>query len=279
MHIRLMWVSLLLIAVSCTPKVTKKVAEKEQPPPPSALSAEYVIKENINMRSGPSVKYPVIGKLEDGDEVFILDNKKGWYRIQTGSKIGWVRSDLVGPRNLSRIRMASAFNDSIMSRFKGSLYIDKNKPYQIIYLELNEPNHKRAKKLASQIGKLYQEKVYPGKLTVNLIKPGASKYYDQIVLPALGIADIPLPVLDFGYLEKLKSHNSEVALYVVVPDSVDNQRLLKLARKIASKYSYPFTKSEVIMRSVSSDGNVRCRLYYVEDGYGENFVFNRCGRQ
>ncbi len=273
------FVAILLMA-ACTPRMAKKEQPAESTVSKSSfqiLTTAYALQDGINVRKGPGVKFPVIAHLEDGDEVRIIGNKNGWYKVLLDkNQIGWIQSSLIGPRTLSRSRMASAFNDTVMQAFDATLYIDKNHPYRVIYLETKEPV-KKAKRLARKIGRAFQKKVYPGKLTINLIRPGQSKYFAQVVLPAIGLARVPVPLILHGYLKKLVVKGKAVKLVVIVRKPLSRKELLRMARKISAAYSYPFTKSEVVIRLARTDGaKSPCLLYFVEDEYGENYVFNKC---
>jgi uncharacterized protein YraI len=273
------FVAILLMA-ACTPRMAKKEQPAESPvskPSFRIWATAYALKDGINVRKGPGVKFSVVTQLEDGDEVRILGNKNGWYKVLLDkNRIGWVQSPFIGPRTLSRSRMASAFNDTVMQAFDATLYIDKNHPYRVIYLETKQPI-KKAKRLARKIGRAFQKKVYPGKLTINLIRPGQSKYFAQVVLPAIGLARIPAPLILHGYLKKLVVKGKAVKLVVIVHNPLSRKELLRTARKISAAYSYPFTKSEIVIRLAKTDGTkAPCLLYFVEDEYGENYVFNKC---
>ncbi|RLD15743.1 hypothetical protein DRI50_03535 [candidate division KSB1 bacterium] len=275
---RLLIISLFgLLLFSCVNKVTKTNAPKETPQKPaySVWTTAYVLKDHVLLRKGPGKKFPTVTTLQDGDQVRIIRNKHGWYKVVTDkNKSGWIRSNFVGPRNLSRTVMAAAFNDSIMNHFDAKLYIDKNHPYQVIYLETTEKNIGKAKKIARTIGKAYQQKVYPGKVTINLIRPHQTKYFTQVVLKPRGLAKIPVPIIEYGYLEKLIVKGKTVRLQVRVPNGLSRKALLTLARKISSAYAYPFTKSEVLVRPMGA--SKKCLLYFLEDKYGEDYTFGKC---
>ncbi|MGL5693945.1 MAG: 3D domain-containing protein [Peptostreptococcaceae bacterium] len=50
----------------------------------------------LNVRSGPSVKYKVIGKLKKGNKVTILKSSKGWHKVRlSNKKEGWVSDDYI----------------------------------------------------------------------------------------------------------------------------------------------------------------------------------------
>lgn len=279
---RILALSLMtFLLFSCVSQVTKKESTEEKTmvkPGLTVLTTAYVLKDHVVLRKGPGKQFAAVGELQDGDQVKITGNKHGWYHIITDkNKIGWVRSNLVGPRILSRTAMAAAFNDSIMNHFDAKLYIDKNHPYQVIYLETTEPSIAKAKKMARIVGKAFQKKVYPGKITVNLIRPNQKKYFAQVILKPIGLARIPVPVIEHGYLQKIKIKGKRVFLVVRVPENLSKKALLKLARKISSAYGVPFTKSEIVLRPIGQGEQVKkCLLYYVEDEYGEDYAFNRC---
>ncbi len=267
-----------LLLFSCVSHVTKKASTvpEGQKPAYSVWTTLYILKDQTPLYRAPQKNAAILNYLQDGDQVRVLDNRNGWYKITSGkNKTGWIRSNVAGPRWLSRTAMAAAFNDSIMNHFDAKLFIDKNHPYRVIYLETTQPNISKAKKMARRVGKAYQQKVYPGKLTINLIRPGKKKYFAQVVLKAKGLAKIPVPVIYYGYLDKLKVMGKTVRLIVRVPRDLGTKALLKLARKISSAYAYPFTKSTILIRPMGK-GN-KCLLYYIEDEYGEDYAFGKCG--
>lgn len=54
---------------------------------------------SLNVRSGPSTSYNVIGGLKKGDKVEILSSDNGWYRIKYGSKTAWVSGKYISTEN------------------------------------------------------------------------------------------------------------------------------------------------------------------------------------
>jgi uncharacterized protein YraI len=57
----------------------------------------HVVKSNTaNIRSGPSTKYPIVGKAERGDVLRTRGKKSGWVKVQPSSgKSGWVSGKLI----------------------------------------------------------------------------------------------------------------------------------------------------------------------------------------
>ncbi len=272
-RVLLVFSGILFITLSCAPKVVKKEAPAKGPVG-AAYHVAYAIKEKVNVRQEPNARAGVVAQLEDGDRVLVLKNRKGWYQIQLDSgKKGWVRSDLVGPRNLSRTRMAAAFNDSVMMAFPAELFIDKNKPYKVIYLKFKKQNPVKMDLLVKRIARAYQQKVYPGAITVHVIKDNSDKFIKTYTFKAQGIAHVPLPVLPMGILEKVSLQGKSLKLQIIVPPNATKKALLRLARKVSARYEYPFEKVEIVLKEMTTH---KCRLYFMEDGYGEDFAFDRC---
>lgn len=267
----------LFLIISCGPKAVVK-EESADAEKPSFYHNAYALKENINIREKNSAKSAIVEKLSDGDAVYLLRNHKGWYEIQTeDGKHGWVRSDLVGPRSLSRTRMATAFVDSVLPAFSAQLYFDKKETYRVLYLTLADTYYrskKTAQTQARKIGRAYQQRVYPEYIEMRILKPQSKDLFSAVNLSAIGIANLPLPILDAGYLISIKENKKAVKILVVVPESIENKLLLKMARSISAKYDYPFIKTEVIIRNRNKSG--LCRLYFMEDKDGEDYRFESC---
>ena len=71
-----------------------------------------VTAHSLNIRSGPSTSYNIIGGLKKGDNVNILSSKNGWYNIKFGSKTGWVSGDYISVKNSSTSNSNSSTNSS-----------------------------------------------------------------------------------------------------------------------------------------------------------------------
>ncbi len=270
-------VIVLLTHFGCAPKAVKptKPAATKSPAISGIFNLKaYVIKEQVNIRQQPSTGSKVIATLRDGDAVQIMENQKGWYRINTENGTqGWVRSDLIGPRNLSKTAMAAAFNDSIMPNFSAQLFIDKNKPYKVIYLKFDKLNPSQIDLYVKRIVNAYQQKVYPGPVTVHVIKDNSDEFIKSYTFKGAAIAEIALPILPYGVLQKFELQDKAVKLYILVGEQKTKNKLLSLAKQASKKYSYPIEKAEIILRAWPSK---KCLLYYVEDGYGEDYYFDRC---
>ncbi|MCW3488918.1 glucosaminidase domain-containing protein [Dethiobacter alkaliphilus] len=65
------------------------------------LPAARITASNVNVRSGPSTDYSIVGsRLQSGAGPFYVlnegsDGNYAWYKILTGTRVGWVREDLL----------------------------------------------------------------------------------------------------------------------------------------------------------------------------------------
>ncbi len=282
----------LFTLMACTGTFRETQKRTTAPALISGYSA-YVVKPKINLRSRPSGRATVVAVLEDGNEVRIIKNNNGWLKVQDlDGHSGYVRSDLIGPRNLSRARLAAAFNDSIMPRFNAELFLDKTATYKIVYLTLPEKYYTtkaKARKQAKMIGRAYQQQVYPGAVEIRILKPKSKDLFERIKLSAKGYAGNKLPVLPFGRIIKWRQKNYGIRIWVAIPANIGHKKLLKTARKISATYDLPVNKTEIyfvldepdVVRNVRKrETNLRraeaCILYYLEDKNGEDYHFNFC---
>ena len=286
---------IILLFLACTKTAVKK--EVIEPPQEVVETVQYptayVIKETVNIRSAADMKSQIIAVLNDGEKIELLKNKNGWYRIKTeNKKTGWVRSDMVGPKNLSRTLMAAVFVDSVLPDYNVKMFFDKKKLYKIAYLIFPEQEYKNKKTLklkAEKIGKDYQQKVYAGAVELRVMKTDEKTLFTKIKLKALAKADIAYPVLTYGRLIDLSVNSKdELTIKISVPDSVIDNSLLKMAKNISKLYDYRIRKIEILFGRDTLDGidflndpkkekkSPFCRLYYLEDDAGEYYKFNQC---
>ena len=52
--------------------------------------AKYVNASSLNVRSGPSTNYSVIGKLSSGEQIKVISTSNGWTKIKYNGQIGYV---------------------------------------------------------------------------------------------------------------------------------------------------------------------------------------------
>ena len=80
---------------------TAKVTVQKPPPPPNVRTIQSP--DGIaNIRTGPGAGYAIVGKLNTGDTVTILEVRSGWCRV-TGRVSGWVANWLLSPSPNSRL--------------------------------------------------------------------------------------------------------------------------------------------------------------------------------
>ena len=295
MYKRLIALLIVVLLFSCGPQVVKKEIGEEKPVARKNTIPAYVLPETVNLRQQANPGSSVIRQLTGGEPVYVSKNINGWYEVQTedGQK-GFIRSDLVGPRSLSYTTLASAFVDSVLPNFRAEMFFDKTDLYKTVYITLKPEyyaSQTRAKDMARKIGKAYQQKVYPGAVELRILKPNGKDLFAKVKLRAKGIDALSLPVLPFGRLIRVDNQNSQVALYIAVPDSVTDKALLKTARKISSHFGYEVSKIEIYFANDTAEGlallnklpggvSARkglCRLYYLEDKDGEYYKFASCG--
>lgn len=287
---------LLYLLNACSPYAAREKTPEDKSSPAESVRTGYVLKENVNLRAGGNTRSEIVNTLSDGDEVRIHRNVRGWYEITADNHAhGWIRSDLIGPRSLSHTRMAAAFTDSTLPAFKSELYFDKTELYRTIYLILPENyygSESGANAQARKIGDAYQEMVYQGDIEIRVMKPTTQELFSKIHLPAIGDAEIPVPILDHGWLVSLKTPKKyQVVLNIAVPETVRDTDLLQMARNISGIYGYPYTKAEIFMVNDNVNGLRQlhmtnqslsdpsdCRLYYLEDKDGELYKYGYCGK-
>ena len=75
---------------------------------PDAKTAK-VLNDFVNIRLKPDVGSAILGRLNQGDLVDILEDKGGWYRIRpTKSSFAWVHKNFVGKAKSERIQLKAA---------------------------------------------------------------------------------------------------------------------------------------------------------------------------
>jgi SH3-like domain-containing protein len=283
---------IILLLLSCSKTIVQKDVPKTEEIKPIYPTA-YIIKESVNIRTKPTAKAPIKTQLKDGDKIELIKNQKGWYHITNAENIdGWVRSDMVGPKNLSRTILASAFIDSTLPNFNVKMFFDKKDLYKIVYLIFPDQDYKNPKNLkmkAKKIAKQYQKEVYPGAVELRIMRTDEKTLFKKIKLKPRSIADIPHPIIRHGRLIELSVNSKdELIIKIVVPDSIGNQKLLKMAKNISKIYDYRIKKIEIFMGLDSQEGieylkrpkdhkkSTLCKLYYLEDAAGEYHSFKQC---
>lgn len=237
----------------------------------------WVVKQNINIRQENTAGSGKIGELSEGDSVIVHGNSNGWYSVVAGDgTTGWVRSDLLGPRNVSIFRKAVEFADLIKEEQDVELYFDTKLRHRRVYLSLPDAmysSRNEAERQARQIITEYQKKVYRGDVTVRILQPDSDQEYLTFEQKGERNPEILIPVIPFGFLTAVDDTNPlAVTLSVSLRDEFDNQHLLEAARSMASEYPISFQK--VAIKFVSADN--ACRMWFVEDVNGEMYEFDKC---
>ncbi len=84
------------------------------PPTPTPIPSPFAVvkAETLNVRSGPTTRHPIVGKVAKGDRLDIIGkNKQGtWWKVKLpNGKTGWVYAELVeASGNLKQVAVASA---------------------------------------------------------------------------------------------------------------------------------------------------------------------------
>ncbi|MDR2447087.1 MAG: SH3 domain-containing protein [Treponema sp.] len=97
-------VSLALIAgvIYFGPKIAEgSYANRNSSPPPPQISESpenpaysyaYIMADGLNVRSGPSAGYSVVGRLYKNERVRVMDNSGLWWKVKSGDLEGYVNS-------------------------------------------------------------------------------------------------------------------------------------------------------------------------------------------
>ncbi|TCS83827.1 N-acetylmuramoyl-L-alanine amidase [Tepidibacillus fermentans] len=75
--------------------VAKWLTKQSNTPPSKETSKKEFVKiqsNRLNVRSGPSTTYSVIGQLLKGDQIEVFEIKNGWYRIRYNNQDSWIAS-------------------------------------------------------------------------------------------------------------------------------------------------------------------------------------------
>lgn len=68
--------------------------------------------DNVNLRSGAGKSYSVIGQVNYGDALSVLGWENGWYKVRTGSTVGYIMEDYLKP-------YSGSFTDLDLSAYYG----------------------------------------------------------------------------------------------------------------------------------------------------------------
>jgi hypothetical protein len=282
MKITIVSVILLFVLLGCTSKKTLEI--KEETDIEKELMDEmylWAFKHSVNVREKNNAVSAKIHQLIDGDSVIVLENLEGWYRIKTKeNKNGWVRSDLLGPKNLSIFHYALSFVDSLKETEGTDLYFDKKLYHKRIYLSYSPDVYTSRSAVEEKTRSLverYQSEVYRGQVTARVLKPGSEEEFLTSTFNGAINAEPLLPVIPFG---KIKSVNRDIPGSIVlqysVPVEISEQKLLATAREMSSIFPLSYQHVEIIYSTSPVSNQNNCRLWFKEDQNGEEFKFNHC---
>lgn len=278
----------LLVLMSCGVQTIKN--QGPIPQKTTLIADGFIFRDNTNVRRQPGTKSMVAFTLNDGTPVVIRENKNGWYLIQTADdRQGWVRSDFVGPEMLSYAKRAEKFHEKVLPKYKATLYIDEKKPYAVVYLVLKPAAYtskKTALKEATAIGKLYQRDVYPGKVEIRVMRGDRKTLFVKKTFRAIGPVRLKAPLLRVGRLDGMALKKRRLQINILVPESLKNKQLLKMARNISAAYGDDIRRIDIFMVTADGKGFFKtgktpqnksaCRLHFLEDANGEDYFFNFC---
>ena len=94
-------------------------------PESSTTTTKYVNATTLNVRSGPSTSYSVIGSLSNGSKVEVISTSNGWSKINYNGKTGYVSSQYLSSSATNNSTSTSSSASKVISYAKTLL----GKPY------------------------------------------------------------------------------------------------------------------------------------------------------
>jgi hypothetical protein len=241
----------------------------------------WVFKPNVNIRESASGSSKKVSSLVDGDSVLVLNNVNGWYQIKTiDGQAGWIRSDLLGPKELSAFKAAVMFIENLKEYENTELYFDKKLYHKRIYISYPQElysSRQEIEKKTREVVKKYQKQVYRGKVTARILKPGTEEEYLTLEFKGALNADPLLPIIPFGRIEGVyRDDPSGIKLTYSVPENVSDEILISTARDIVPRFPISYQQVEITFKDTPYTEKGPCRLWYMEDKNGENYRLGKC---
>ena len=241
----------------------------------------WVFKPNVNIRENASSSGKKISNLTDGDSVMVLTNADGWYQVKTiNGKSGWIRSDLLGPKELSAFSSAVTFTENLKENENIELYFDKKLYHKRIYISYPSDlysSRQTVETKTKELVKNYQQKVYSGHVTARVLKPGTEEEYLTLEIKGAINADPILPIIPFGRIENVdRSNPSGIRLIYSIPTDVSDDLLITTARQIVPKFPISYQSVEITFKESPYSEKKPCRLWYMEDKNGEDYRVGEC---
>jgi len=255
------------------PDIDKEAVYKE--------SLLWVFKPSVNIRNNASGSGEQLAQLKDGDSVIVLTNKNGWYQIKTlDGNTGWVRSDLLGPKELSVFPSAVRFIEKLKENDQAEIYFDKKLYHKRIYISFPDDMYTSRNDIENKTRNLlkqYQKDVYSGHVTARVLKPNSDEEYLTIEVEGTVNADPLLPVVPFGRIEKVDRNNPfEIKLSYSTPNHISDENLILTARELSSVFPISYRRIEITFKNAPYSLEEPCRLLFIEDKNGEVYKMGTC---
>lgn len=279
------WLFVISIIAGCAVKKSAQLelpaaetVEKVREPKPEYL---WAFLPAVNVREAARENAEKLTQLNDGDSVAVLANRNGWYEIRTSEKTsGWVRSDLLGPKNFSAFKRAVSFVDSLREKNGIEIFFDKKLYHKRIYIRFPAAMYQSRSQIedgTTAILHAYQQEVYRGDVSARVLKPDSEEEFMTMDFSGEVNADPLLPVIPFGFLKQAHRRYAQgITLTYIVPDSLSDQQLLETARTLSASYPLTYKRIEISFITNRTRRENNCRLWFVEDARGEEFKLNEC---
>jgi hypothetical protein len=245
------------------------------------LAVLWAYKPKVNIRDNASGSGITTARLADGDSVIVLKNDNGWYKIKTvDGETGWVRSDLLGPKELSAFSNAVRFINELNEKSHIKVHFDKKLYHKRIYISFPSnmySSRTEIEKKTRDLVKKFQKDVYRGQVTARVLKPGSDEEYMTLEFKGSVNADPILPVIPFGRIENVdRNHPSEIKLSYSTPKDISDEKLISTARQISSTFPISYQRVEVTFKDAPYSVEEPCRLWFMENANGEEYKLNHC---
>jgi len=266
----------------------KKSAQMEMPAAETAEKVEeikpyylWAFQPAVNVREAARENAEKLTQLNDGDSVAVLSNRHGWYEISTVDRtLGWVRSDLLGPKNFSAFKRAVSFVDSLREKNRTEIFFDKKLYHKRIYIRFPAAMYQSKTRIEQETKTIlnsYHQEVYRGDVSARVLNPGSEKIFMTMDTAGEVNADPLLPVIPFGLLKQAHRHYAQgITLTYSVPDTISDQQLLRTARMLSASYPLSYKRIEISFIDSHAKSEDNCRLWFVEDARGEEFKWDKC---
>ena len=176
----------------------------------------------LNLRSGPSLRNRIIGRINNRQYLTILRSSGNWYKVRYRGRIGWVSRDFVCRGNLYQTPQSNSRNKTRLTMYIATDY--QRFKTKIVYVSATRP-------ITDVVGKLLKQGILPNRVrlidykvtvrnrvaTINFITARNSR-------SIASAASTPSFIL-YGSLEKTLTENSQLNIdkVVIFEDGVNPQ--------------------------------------------------------